>query len=76
MLDKSVIPCGVYCYTIKKIEYKNNEPPVIKIDLCPYWSHDPVFGKSRCSYCDMNDIDYSDILLGDQCKECGVNNEC
>ncbi len=75
MLDESVIPKGAYCYTINRIEYNNkNTPPIIKIDLCPYWKYmDMRTQEPYCSYCDMNGIPYDTLLLGDQCKECDIN---
>jgi hypothetical protein len=78
MLDENVIPPGDYCYTIDHIEYNHNPytPPSIKISLCPYWHYlDVRTDESYCSYCQMSGIPSNDILIGDQCKCCGVKVE-
>jgi hypothetical protein len=78
MLNINVIPKGDYCYTIDRIEYNDNcnIPPSIKIDLCPYWKYmDVRTQEPYCSYCDMNGIPYSNALIGDQCKVCGIKDD-
>ena len=61
MKDKSVIPIGLYCYTIIDIEM-TPKGPVIKVKQCPYWSD------GYCEYLESNEG-----LLFDQSKECGEN---
>jgi hypothetical protein len=76
MLDKNLIPKGDYCYTIDKILWDIDPTvmPSIKTKLCPYWKFmDIRTQEPYCSFCDMEKIEYDTLLLGDQCKVCGIN---
>jgi hypothetical protein len=76
MLDETVIPEGIYCYTIRKIEYqKDNGMPRIKLNLCPYWKYITSEDRVECTFCELMGIPYDGLLLDDQCKECGIKEE-
>lgn len=70
-IDK--IPEGFYCYSwIETPSTKNNFRG--KVKMCPYYEHIPLdeeTGESTayCHFMEIEDI----ILLGDQCKVCGIN---
>lgn len=74
--DKSVIPPGMYCYTIKDIDIKTGR---MKTNICPYWSIDeskPYQGNGYCSFLELGDwMENGTSLLFDQCKECGINDD-
>jgi len=75
MLDDVVIPKGDYCYTIEDIIYNKDKPPVIKTKVCHYYK---CIGNSDfcfCQYCNLMGLEQDYILLGDQCKICGINTE-
>lgn len=62
---KKDIPYGIYCHGVSRTgEYI----------LCPHWKADPVKKIFRCSFCGIEDEEES--LLWDQCKECGIREEC
>lgn len=52
MKDTSVIPHGMYCYTIEKVE----TTPTLKIQtkVCPYWSFDPGLLWDQVKECGVN----------------------
>jgi len=64
--DKTLIPCGDYCYKINRVEGS-----VIYTSVCPYYYYGHGY-KRGCIY--TGEYGY-DILLNDQVKICGVNNE-
>jgi len=70
MLDESVIPKGIYCYT-----YDENGKTI----MCPYWSsRENEYGDliGCCAYLDTDDEKEEGIsLLFDQCKECSINED-
>ena len=74
-MDKSKIPYGPYCYTIKSIDENGN----IKTDVCPYWGKRedrPSQINGYCSFLNIGDWDdNSNSELWDQVKECGENIE-
>jgi len=77
---KLVVPKGVYCYKIRKIDYDNtlsDGKPIIRTNRCPYWSWDrryPDEDVGYCKYLNLSDRDEnSNGLIWDQIKECGVN---
>lgn len=73
--DPSLIPEGMYCYTIRKI-YKNGK---IKVNPCPYLEFKkdkPNQEKGYCHYLEKGDWeDPGNSLLWDMCKECGISFE-
>ena len=78
IIAKFRIPHGDYCYKIKKVVPDSTYGYKIKTKNCPYygyvkkWEGKEGFHKiAHCKY--LNEIDY--ILLDDQCKICGINNE-
>ncbi|MCK9441803.1 MAG: hypothetical protein M0Q13_10340 [Methanothrix sp.] len=86
--DTSVIPQGMYCYTIIDTPSKENGYK-LKIKDCPYLSLNPNKPNQMNGYCSF--LEYGDwdseisenipegfplsalSLLWDQCKECGIN---
>ena len=71
--DESVIPTGPYCYVIDTEKTKFVDGVVdgdIYTKMCPYYK----FGNSihGCTF-----VGYAgwDVLLSDQCKICGVNED-
>ena len=60
-----VIPKGCYCYD--------------ENGMCPFWDTMPSMPKQSSGYCHWLDTgDWQDggtMLLWDQCKECGLNND-
>lgn len=69
MKDESVIPEGVYCYTIVNGKRVN----------CPYWGRDSSRPQQESGFCTfLNERDWDDIpgipLLWDQVKSCNINN--
>jgi hypothetical protein len=62
-MDNTVIPGGMYCYTIESI---CNETGRMKIALCPYWKYNKDTGMAECLFLQVTD----DILLDDKCKIC------
>lgn len=90
MKDTSVIPKGVYCYTLDKTG---------KQVTCPYWRRIKERGKQEDGWCDylekgdvelvaeggffqmgednqpILDTEIGFSLLWDMCKECGVNDD-
>lgn len=78
--DTSVIPRGCYCYT--RIPRPKNEPDghfVPRIEPCPYWAFDKGRPEQQAGYCaHLKAGDWEEdgtLLLWDQCKECGVNDD-
>lgn len=70
--DESLIPPGLYCYTIEELLPDGR----IKIDLCPYWDQKLDEDEQESGYChfiEEGDGEDGTLLLWDQCKECGVN---
>jgi hypothetical protein len=63
--DTSVIPAGVYCYD--------------ESGRCPYWRLNtgrPEQMNGYCEYLELGDwMEGGTMLLWDQCKECGINND-
>lgn len=70
--DISVIPEGLYCYSYTQdisayeAQFGFTLP---KTKRCPYWSKQNDV--AHCAYLDEED----DLLLGDQCKICGINED-
>ena len=60
--DTSVIPYGLYCYDIAP----NGEEI-----RCPYFRKLSE-GGAACKY--LGSYDPDDFILGDMCKNCGINN--
>ena len=82
--DITVIPEGHYCYTWVKYPHLDPNTQVFllgEVELCPYWKphppgHPEADGDAYCEYLDSigeYDMDVCNVLLWDQCKECGVN---
>lgn len=72
IIDASLIPPGVYCYT------RPDPSNPHKIKLCPYWDKDhdrPEHENGYCHFMKQGDWDLGWGLLWDQCKECGINDE-
>lgn len=76
--DTSVIPKGIYCYTIKNVEMTENGPIVHK-NRCPYWSLNPNKESQDNGYCSFLNVgDWESPtggLLWDMVKECGINDD-
>lgn len=65
-IDKNpdLIPKGIYCYDDKGV--------------CPYWDlieEKPDQENGFCNYLNLGDGDEGILLLWDQVKECGINDE-
>jgi hypothetical protein len=79
LIAKARIPKGDYCYKIKKIAPDPKYGYVTHTKPCPYYSYvkkwEGIFEDyDRIAYCKYrNEIDY--VLLDDQCKICGINND-
>lgn len=85
-MDKLLIPPGKYCYCIDYLRIPDMIRNISKImetgedipiTVCPYYTHKDINGtnKSYCTYIG-DDYDYEfDLLLSDQCKICGENDE-
>lgn len=58
--DKSVIPKGIYCYDEER--------------RCPYWEFHKNDIDEEYGYCHYLE-EYDGLLLWDQCKICGINDE-
>lgn len=72
--DTSVIPSGMYCYTLISADFLGLGRLVTK--KCPYWSK--IEGRhpqedGYCAYLEKGDWELDGGLLWDACKECGVN---
>lgn len=66
--DKTVIPTGVYCYTIPESELHKVDD--IKVNTCPYYrsvNDSEIKGCAYCGVCEKN------LLLSDMVKICGEN---
>ena len=76
MKDTSVIPKGMYCYTIKDIDHTTGR---MSINLCPYWSVRSSKPEQLNGYCHFLKIgdwhENGTTLLWDQVKECGINED-
>lgn len=75
VLDESVIPKGLYCYTISEIVNDR----IVKTNICPYLRNvhnKPEQMNGFCLYLDKGDWqEYGTDLLWDMVKECGVNED-
>ena len=69
--DTSVIPKGEYCYTIKKIVWADNGMPIIKTNMCPYYSSRDYGEDVTVDFCEflgkgdyggLNDDEYALLL--------------
>lgn len=58
-MDKYKIPNGIYCYD--------------ENGTCPYWQKRN--GKVYCAFLEKDEDELDSLILWDQCKECGVNDE-
>jgi len=77
----SVIPYGDYCYRHSGIvERIPGCFPRFKVDVCPYWDIDEDQHEQSNGYCwyiEKGDWEEDGtFLLFDQCKECGIKNDC
>lgn len=82
-----VVPKGMYCYTPKSVRYEENGLPSMEIELCPYWKRRGDWPEQGYGYCRLmkvgdntkgrqpNGRRRSTMLLWDQVKECGINDE-
>jgi hypothetical protein len=76
--DESLIPDGMYCHG-QLVQDPDN--PMIKFcsDCCPYWSKNPYAQEQEDGYCSyLAEGDWEPtgtMLLWNQCKECGINEE-
>ncbi len=50
-IKRFFIPKGIYCYTIKKIVERKNEPPIIKTKYCPFWDMNMNQSYQMKGYC-------------------------
>lgn len=68
----TLIPKGMYCYTIESIDEKTGR---MKVRNCPFWSFNPKKDSQNHGYCGFIDKGDWEIggLLWDQVKECGEN---
>ncbi len=73
-LTESVIPDGLYCYTPKGIEYRDDGMPIFKVEKCPYWQHTNREDGGYDAYCEYLEAS-DDVLLWDQVKICGVRDD-
>jgi hypothetical protein len=74
--DESVIPAGIYCYQ-RLIPYRTESGEIrLRTEgLCPYWSLRGEYD-GHCAFLNVGDNDENGtLLLWDQVKECGVNDE-
>ena len=73
MKDISLIPKGVYCYTIDRVTSEG----VIEVTRCPYWSKREDKDEQENGYCSfLEEGDWEGdgmSLLWDSVKECGEN---
>jgi hypothetical protein len=73
MKDTSVIPKGLYCYTLHSVTADGK----FNMTVCPYWSKNPdheSMDNGHCGYLEQGDWEIEGTsLLWDQCKECGIN---
>jgi hypothetical protein len=71
--DKSVIPKGLYCYSISSEEFARMEREdwdgTYKINPCPYY----VIIGSGWNGCKYRGCITDDMVFDDQCKICGTN---
>ena len=74
--NENLIPNGPYCSTIDP-NSKPNDKGFPKFIRCPYWRINKEKGNGAyCAYLEQGDYeDNGTLLLWDQVKECGVNDE-
>lgn len=79
---ESLIPKGMYCYTILQTPSEANGF-ALKTRTCPFWDkpEDKVaeYGDQMAGYCSYLKVgdwmeDGTDLLF-DQCKACGINDD-
>ena len=73
--NSSLIPRGMYCYTVVSFE-TNSKVGRLNIIPCPHWSRredKPEQESGYCSYLKKGDWEPPLGLLWDMCKECWVN---
>lgn len=74
------IPKGSYCYTIKEIVTDPKYGFILKTNVCPHWrkfnDEYPDQLSGYCTYLKLGDfMENGTMLLWDQVKECGINDE-
>ena len=73
LIAKFRIPKGDYCYKIKKIVPDATYGYRAKTKNCPYYGYERKRTGNLRATCKL--INKSDILLDDQCKICGINDD-
>ena len=70
-MDERDIPFGDYCYEMLSFD---QEKCAMNVKYCPYLKEkiDPEWNEERC-FCSL--IGAFDILLDDQVKICGINDD-
>ena len=68
-IAKLFVPKGAYCYKIKDVIPDVTYGFIIKTKPCKYYSHNKNNNRSTCKLLNITD----DLLLDDQCKLCGIN---
>lgn len=86
---RQIVPQGPYCYTLADVAYPDGigKPPRIKHAACPFYRKRTDWPEQADGYCrflkagdstkgrDRNGNPRSTMLLWDQVKECGVNDD-
>ena len=71
---KSKIPKGIYCHGMLTPEYDEVGNLSLGGYVCPFWEMKEVDGEEY-GYCHLTE-EMDSILLWDQCKTCGINEDC
>lgn len=77
---ESLIPAGLYCYTVVPSDNLEASDSTLRIRPCPYWSINRearaahgTQSSGYCSYLRTGDwMENGTLLLWDQVKECGL----
>jgi len=73
--EEELIPAGMYCYELLRIEYNKDGYPVKKIRQCPHYIHvhDNYIEGGFCNY--LTEKDDDPWFIDDMCKDCGIKFE-
>lgn len=76
--DQKEVPVGLYCYEPQGIVTNENGRMTMKTKKCPFYGN-RAYGKdpnkiAPKSFCTITRV-VDDILLHDQCKVCGINED-
>jgi hypothetical protein len=78
--DPAAVPAGPYCYfEMLRVGKDANGAPIMRTVYCPFWAANPDAPEQAYGYCAKlgtgDWVEGGTILLWDQCKECGVNDD-